>query len=309
MEQPLLRIGTRGSELALAQAHWVQARLRDLGHGSDLVVVRTLGDRVIDVPLAAIGGSGVFVKELEEALLRSEIDLAVHSLKDVATVIPDGLIIAAVPERADPRDALCSRTDGTLDQLPGRARVATSSSRRRAQLLAARPDLQVQDVRGNIDTRLRKLTDGEFDALIVAVAGLIRLGWQDRISQYLPYDVCMPAPGQGALAIEVRSSEPGMIALLQGLDHPPSRAAVEAERAFLVALGGGCLIPVGALAIVQDDVMILRGMVASVDGRRIIREKVCGPIENGLELAGELADKMRAQGAEEILASFNNAEG
>lgn len=308
MEQSLLRIGTRGSELALTQTRWVQERLRELGRESEIIVVRTLGDRVINVPLARIGSTGVFVKELEQLLLQGDIDLAVHSLKDVETSIPEGLTIAAIPEREDPRDALCSRTGGTLDDLPGRARVATSSSRRRAQLLSTRPDLQIQSVRGNIDTRLRKLAEGEFDGLIMAVAGLIRMGWQDKISQYLPADMYMPAPGQGALAVECRADEPGLLALLKGIEHVPSRAAVAAERAFLSALGGGCLIPVGALATVQDDVIILRGMVAAADGRRIIREKECGSIETGYDIANRLADKMRSLGAEEILASFTNEE-
>jgi len=300
----LLRIGTRGSQLALAQARWVQERLRELGEEAELVIIRTRGDRQPKAPLPRIGGKGVFVRELENALLASEIHLAVHSLKDLPCDLPEGLTIAAVPERADPRDALCTRQGETLDSLGGKARVATSSLRRRAQLLAARADLRIMEVRGNLDTRLHKLAEGQFDALVVAAAGLLRLGWQERISQYLPFEVSLPAPGQGALAVEARTDQPSLLALLCQLNHPASRAAVEAERAFLSGLGGGCLAPVGAAGIVEEEALILRGLLASPDGRRLLREKACGPAARPAALGEELAARLLDLGAGEILASL-----
>jgi hydroxymethylbilane synthase len=304
MKAHFLKIGTRGSQLALIQARWVQARLRDLGQESELVIIHTAGDKLTRAPLTQIGGQGVFVKELEDALLAKEIDLAVHSLKDVATTLAEGLTLAAMPQREDPRDVLCSRLGETLDDLPGRARVATSSMRRRAQILATRPDLHCVEVRGNVDTRLRKLAEGEFDAIVMAAAGLVRMDMTRQISQYLPFEISMPAPGQGALAIEARRTDRKLRTLLLQLDDAEIRAAVEAERAFLAALGGGCILPVGAIGIVEGETLILRGMVASADGKRVLREKVCGPAAESVYLGQELAEKLRAQGAEEILAAL-----
>jgi len=246
----------------------------------------------------------VFVKEIENALLTNEIDIAVHSLKDLPCDLPEELTIAAVPERIDPRDVLCSRKGEILDDLAGGASVGTSSPRRRAQILAARADLRTVDVRGNLDTRLRKLADGKFDALVMAAAGLIRMGWQEQITQYLSFDICLPAPGQGALALQTRKDNSAVIDLLSNLNHAPSRAAVEAERAFLSALGGGCSAPIGAIGVVQDEMLILRGVVASPDGRRVLREKVSTPFSEPDRAGVELAERLYSLGAEEILSSL-----
>ncbi len=305
MSASLLKIGTRGSQLALTQTRGVQERLLALGQPSELVIIRTRGDRLSTASLVRIGGTGVFVKELENALLAGEIDLAVHSLKDLPCDLPAGLTLAAIPEREDPRDALCSRGGETLDTLPGGAKVATSSLRRRSQLLAARADLRLLEVRGNVDTRLRKLAEGQFDALVAAAAGLVRLGLQEKITQYLPFDVCLPAPGQGALAIEMKNDH-SALALLRELEHPSTRAAVEAERTFLSTLGGGCLVPVGALGVVEEETLILRGLVASADGRRVLREKTCGPAADPEAVGEELAARFLALGAEEILANLKS---
>jgi len=300
----LLRIGTRGSQLARAQASWVQERLRAAGPEAELVIIRTQGDLLPEASLTKIGGKGVFVKELENALFAGEIDFAVHSLKDLPVEIAQGLTIAAVTERVEARDVLCTRYGETLETLAGGARLATSSLRRKAQILAARADLQIVEVRGNLDTRLRKLAEGEFDALMAAAAGLIRLGWQERISEYLPFDISLPAPGQGALAVEVRTEDGEMREIAARLNHPPSRAAAEAERAFLSAMGGGCLAPIGAVGVVEGEDLILRGMVASVEGRRILREKVCGAAAEPVRVGEELAGRLFSMGAQEILSSI-----
>src|SRR5271169_4093057 len=233
----LINIGSRGSQLALWQAHWIQARLQELGHESRVEIIKTTGDKITDVALSQVGSKGLFTKEIEEALLTGTIDVAVHSLKDMPTDLPAGLTLAAIPEREDPRDALIGRA---LEDLPQGARVGTGSLRRSAQLRARRPDLQIEDIRGNVDTRLRKLDEGRFDAIVLAVAGLRRLGWENRITEVFNPGILCPAVGQGALAVQTRDDNGAAFQIAKRLEHLDSRIRVTAERAVLAALGGGC---------------------------------------------------------------------
>lgn len=301
-----LVIGTRGSRLAVWQAEWVQARLKELAPGLTVTLqrIKTSGDKILDVPLAAIGGKGLFVKEIEEALLREEIDLAVHSMKDVPTVLPDGLDILCVPARDDPRDVLVSRDSCSLDQLPKGSRVGTSSLRRQAQLLHHRPDLRVELLRGNLDTRLRKLHNGEYDAIVLAAAGLSRMGWSDRVTEYLPPEVSLPAIGQGALGLEGRRNDGFVQTLVEKLEHRPTRTAVMAERALLERLQGGCQVPIAAHATVKGDTLIMTGLIASVNGRRLIRDTIQGPVSKAQGLGMHLAEKLLAQGGDLILSEI-----
>jgi len=306
-----LVIGTRGSRLALWQAEWVQARVRALepGLAVSLKTITTTGDQILDTPLATIGGKGLFVKEIEEALLRGEIDLAVHSMKDVPTRLPEGLAILAIPERDDPRDALISRGGLTLAQLPVGACIGTSSLRRQAQVLHVRPDLTIQMLRGNLDTRLRKLDAAEYDAIILAAAGLRRLGWSDRVTEYLAPEVCLPAIGQGALALEGRSDDVFVRELAGRLEHGPTRVAVTAERALLERLEGGCQTPIAAYATMTgeseamnaDAQLSLNAVVASVNGSRLIRDTIQGPVAEAQTLGVQLAERLLERGGAEIL--------
>jgi hydroxymethylbilane synthase len=303
--RPLV-VGTRGSALALWQTEYVAAKLRARLPGLEIEVrrVETQGDRVRDRALSRVGGKGLFVKEIEEALLAGEVDLAVHSLKDMPTEQPPGLVLAAILERADPRDALVSSGGrGDLAALPVGARVGTSSLRRRAQLLAARPDLQVVDLRGNVDTRLRKLYEGQYDAIVLAVAGLARLGHDEAFDQALPPEVMLPAVGQGALCVEIRTGDAGTRARLATLDHEPTRQATAAERAFLRRLEGGCQVPIGAYGQVEDGRLWLRGLVASPDGRQVLRDEVAGAAAEAESLGLALAEALLAAGAGPILAA------
>jgi len=285
------------------QAEWVQARLKELAPGLTVTLqrIKTSGDMILDVPLAAIGGKGLFVKEIEEALLQGEIDLAVHSMKDVPTVLPDGLDILCVPAREDPRDVLVSRDSCSLDQLPKGSRVGTSSLRRQAQLLHYRLDLRIELLRGNLDTRLRKLHNGEYDAIVVSAAGLSRMGWANKVTEYLPPEVSLPAIGQGALALEGRCKDRFVQALVEKLEHRPTRTAVMAERALLERLEGGCQVPIAAHATVKGDTLIMDGLIASVDGRRLIRDTIQGPASEAQGLGMQLAEKLLAQGGDVIL--------
>ena len=298
-----LVIGTRGSRLAVWQAEWVQARLKEFAPGLTVTLqrIKTSGDMILDVPLAVIGGKGLFVKEIEEALLRGEIDLAVHSMKDVPTVLPDGLDIVCVPAREDPRDVLVSRDSCSLDQLPKGSRVGTSSLRRQAQLLHYRLDLRIELLRGNLDTRLRKLHNGEYDAIVLAAAGLSRMGWSNKVTEYLPPEVSLPAIGQGALALEGRCKDRFVQALVEKLEHRPTRTAVTAERALLERLEGGCQVPIAAHATVKGDTLIMDGLIASVDGRQLIRDTIQGPASEAQGLGKQLAEKLLAQGGNVIL--------
>lgn len=300
-----LTLGTRGSKLALAQTHWVADALRRLDPALDvrIQIIQTRGDatQAANIPLASFGEKGIFAKELEAALLTGEIDAAVHSLKDLEHTLPEGLIIAAVPPREDPRDALIG---ATLDTLPPGARVGTGSVRRRALLLSRRPDLQMREIRGNIDTRLRKGREGEYDAICLAVAGLNRLGLSGEIAEILDPDWFTPDPGQGALALQARESRRRVCDRLQALDDPVTHANVTAERTFLRVLGGGCKTPVGALSTGYGWSLQTQGMAASPDGTRILRFETWGeaPGARSPEQHGrELAEGLRAQGADRLL--------
>jgi len=293
-----LVIGTRGSRLALVQAKWVADRLEEHGVAARLQIIRTQGDGGT-APLET-GAPDLFVREIEHALLAGEIGVAVHSLKDLPTGERPGLAIAAIPEREDPRDCLVAAEEQGIDDLAPGSLVATSSPRRRAQLRACRPDLKFVPVRGNVDTRLAKLERGDFQALVVAMAALRRLGLSD-VGRPLPYEVCLPAPGQGALALQVRADDEPVVALLKTLDHAPSRLAVTAERGLLARLGGGCAVPVSALATVDADRMLLRANVAEPEGCRVLWEQVEGPAERPEPLADELAGRLLAAGASTIL--------
>ena len=298
-----LVIGTRRSKLALWQAEWVHARLRELEPelAVSLKRIKTTGDKILDTPLASIGGKGLFVKEIEEALLRGEIDLAVHSMKDVPTRLPAGLEILAIPEREDPRDVLITLNKVSLERLVPGSRIGTSSLRRQAQLLHYRPDLSIQILRGNLDTRLRKLEAGEYDGIILAAAGIKRLGWSDRVTEYLSPDVSLPAIGQGALALEGRTDDGFVRAVVARLDHHPTRIAVTAERAFLERLEGGCQVPIAAHAAITNGTLTLSALIAGVDGRRLVRDSVQGPMRDAHRLGVELAERLLARGGDEIL--------
>jgi hydroxymethylbilane synthase len=301
--RPPIIIGTRGSALALCQAQIVQTKLEERVPDQAFAVkaIKARADQDPELPLIAMGGEGVFVKELEHALVDGRIDLAVHSMKDLPLGIPRDLAIAAVLEREEPRDALVSRSQAGLDGLPRGARVGTSSLRRRSQLLHRRQDLQMLDIRGNVDTRLRKLQQGDYDAVVVAACGLIRLGLEERIAEYLDVSTMLPEPGQGALAIEARAGDREIRTLLSGLDDPVSRACVEAERAFLEALGGGCRVPIAAYASPKDGMLELDGAVIAHDGRRQIRGKLAGPLTEPVALGRRLAEQLSSQGAKDLL--------
>jgi hydroxymethylbilane synthase len=293
-----LTIGTRGSALARWQTEWVQTRLTTAWPElhCDLRLFQTSGDKILDKPLPEIGGKGLFTEELENALRSGDIDIAVHSLKDLPIDNAPGLTIGAIGKREDPRDVLISRQYHTLSHLPRGARVGTSSLRRAAQLLAARPDLKILSLRGNVDTRIRKAMQGEYDAIVLAAAGVLRLGFASHIAEYLSFDTMLPAPGQGAVTVQCRKDDQRTIDLLRPIDHATTRLAVLAERAFLAGLGGGCSTPVAAYA--QGNHLI--GLVASKDGQRVIR--VSGDGDDPIALGTELARQALAQGARELLA-------
>jgi hydroxymethylbilane synthase len=299
----ILRIGTRGSKLALTQSRWVRDKI-EAKHPNlqvELVRIKTTGDKILDSPLAKIGGKGLFVKEIEEALLNERVDLAVHSMKDVPAELPEGLILATFPEREDPRDAFVSLKYGKLEQLPQGARVGTGSLRRAAQLLHIRPDLELVPLRGNVDTRLRKLETGEFQAIILAAAGMRRLGFTDRISQLLSTEQILPAIGQGALGLEVRHDDEQTIGLIYFLNDEKTEVRVQAERAFLKELEGGCQVPIAAFCRINNGQLHLQGMVAELDGSRIIRDKIRGERNEAEEMGIRLARRLLASGADEIL--------
>lgn len=298
-----LRLGTRGSALALWQARLAASRLAALNPGLDveIVVLKTEGDRFADAALTAAGGRGVFVREIEEAILAGTIDAGVHSLKDLPTEPAAGTALAAILPRDDPRDALVSATATTLAELPEGARLATGSPRRRGQLLAARPGLAFVDVRGNVDTRIRKLGEGAFDALVLAVAGLTRLAIDDALWTPIPTEVCLPAPGQGALAIQTRAEDGPTRALVAPLDDSETAQATIAERTFLGALGAGCLAPAGALAQVADGRLTLTALVATPDGTKVVRETASGTMSDAAVLGLAVAEEILAAGGDAIV--------
>jgi len=300
----MLVIGSRGSQLALWQANWVKARLEELGEECRIEIIHTTGDKITDVALSKVGTKGLFTKEIEEALLAGSIDLAVHSLKDMPTDVPSGLTLAAFPVREDPRDAIVGKK---LSNLPLRARVGTSSLRRSAQLRAIRPDLQIENIRGNVDTRLRKLDEGQYDAILLASAGLRRLGWHDRIADVLDPDVMCPAVGQGALAIETRDDAGRGFGFCSRLDNRDTRTAVTAERAVLATLGGGCQVPIGAHATVRNNEVALRAVVVSPDGTQLIRKNATGPAGQAADLGRNLGEELLAAGGRQILEAVYGA--
>ena len=306
-----LRIASRGSELALWQSRAVQSALRaaDPALHVEVDVVKTTGDRIEDVPLAKIGDKGLFTKELDAALLDGAADLAVHSLKDVPTRLPEGLALAAVTKREDPRDVVILPPGGRggLYYLKSGARVGTSSLRRRAQLQGLRPDLAVIDLRGNLNTRLRKLDEGGYDAIVLAAAGVLRLGWAERVGQYLDPPGWLPAVGQGALAVVARADRRDVLDRLRPLHDYAAAACTSAERALLRALEGGCQVPIGALAAVDGDRLLLRGLVASLDGARIIRVEESGSIEDAEAVGRRAAESLLARGAREVLDAIRAA--
>lgn len=301
-----LTIGTRQSLLALWQSNHIAALLRKQYPKCEVVLKKivTKGDRILDVPLAQIGGKGLFTKEIEEDLLDGTIDLAVHSLKDMPTVLPEGLCLTAITERANVGDAFVSNKYGSFEELPLGAVVGTSSLRRKAQLLAKRPDLEIRDLRGNVDTRLRKLDEGLYDAIILAAAGLERLGHGDRISSLIPADVCLPAVGQGALAIEARTEDKEVRDMLSFLNDLTTKQATDAERAFLGLLEGGCQVPIGVHADVEGENIRIEAIIAALDGSTILRDTINGKADDAVSLGQQLGKKMLAAGGQEILASI-----
>ncbi len=304
MTKKTFRIGTRDSLLAMWQAEWVQSQLSRLypNYGFCLVPMKTKGDNILDVPLAKIGDKGLFTKELEEGLLRNEIDLAVHSLKDLPTILPIGLEIAAFCEREEPRDVFLSKDGTSLEDLPTGALIGTSSLRRKAQLIHYRSDLTFTDLRGNLQTRWQKLWDSNMAGIVLAAAGVKRLGWEERITQIIPEHIMLSAVGQGSVAIEIAGERTDMCKLLAELNHTETEKAVRAERALMRKLEGGCQVPIGALGKVQSAKIYLEGLVASLDGKKLLRATAYGlkPEDVGQDVANQLL----AQGAAEILAEI-----
>jgi hydroxymethylbilane synthase len=298
-----LRVGTRGSQLALWQANWVKEKLIRKHPDLDVEIhtIKTTGDKILDVPLAKVGGKGLFVKEIEEALLDKSVDLAVHSMKDVPTELPEGLGIVAVSEREDPRDAVLGQNKTPILELSQGAKIGTSSLRRQAQLFAARPDFVIEPLRGNINTRLRKLKEGMYDAIILAMAGVSRLGWEDEVTEVIDPGVMLPAIGQGALGIEARLDDDATLERIAFLNDDVTSSCVSAERAFLHRLEGGCQVPIAAYAVREGDEVLLTGLVGSVDGTRIIKDTNQGSAGEAIQLGDALAARILDAGGREIL--------
>jgi len=306
-----LRIGTRGSQLALYQANWVR---EGLIHAHPhlkvtLIKIKTTGDKIQDAPLIKIGGKGLFVKEIEEALIERRIDLAVHSIKDVPTELPKGLHLSAITKREDPRDVLISKDGTLLKDLPPGAKIGTSSLRRQAQLLHFRSDFKLVPLRGNLDTRLKKLKTMDLDGVILAYAGVKRLGLEDKITEILSTEICLPAIGQGALGIETRMDDEDVEQSIRFLGDPSSAIAISAERAFLKKLEGGCQVPIAAFGQINGITLQIDGMVGTVDGKRLIRHRVEGPMEKAEELGTKLAELLLSKGAREILEEVYQRSG
>lgn len=299
----VLRVGTRESILARLQTDMALAALTALksDFSFEIVAIKTQGDKILNKPLAEIGGRGVFVKELEEALYADQVDLVVHSLKDLPTAMPPDLVFAATLDREDPRDVLVSNSGLAFDKLPAGSRVATSSRRRAAQLLAIRRDIEFVDIRGNIQTRLRKHDEGQCDAMVLAAAGLLRLNEDKRITQFFDVATCTPAVGQGALGLECRANDTRVLQLMEKLNKPNVLSAVTAERAFLNELGGGCSVPVGALAMHEKGLLTVSGCVASLDGSRVFRRSISGAAADAENIGRQLALQMIADGAQDVL--------
>jgi hydroxymethylbilane synthase len=294
-----LRVGSRGSQLALWQANHISGLLRERGHEVEIEIIKTTGDKITDVALAKVGTKGMFTKEIEEALAEGRVDLAVHSLKDLPTEVSSGFEIAAITQRENPRDVFCSRQYSSIEDLPQRARVGTSSLRRQAQLKALRPDLEIHPLRGNVDTRLRKLEAGEYDAVILAAAGLNRLGKTELVKQVIPAEVMCPAAGQGALGIEIRAGDSAVRAYLAFMDDHAARAATTCERALLNKLGGGCQVPIGAFAEVHNGRLHLEAIVARPDGSKVLRESRDG--DDPVRLGEAVGETLLRRGGDAIL--------
>ncbi len=300
----VVRIGARGSLLSVTQTEWVAEQLRARGLHVEVHKIKTTGDKIQDVPLAKIGGKGLFVKEIEDALLSGAIDLAVHSMKDMPTKIPDGLHIGAIPKREDPRDALITRNNITWANLPSGSKIGTSSLRRQAQLKRSRPDLLFAPLRGNLDTRIRKLSNGEIDAIVLATAGLNRMGWQDKITERLSVDVSLPAIGQGALAIECKIEDQQTNAAIAFLNDPKTACEIAAERALMIRLEGGCQTPIAGFAEESAGEITLTAVVLNLDGTQIVRERQTAPIAQAAALGTRVAEALLSHGGEEILKSL-----
>ncbi|MDA8098180.1 MAG: hydroxymethylbilane synthase [Nitrospiraceae bacterium] len=298
-----IRIGTRASALALWQAEWVKSELEKKYPGMTVTLtkIKTTGDKILDVPLAKVGGKGLFVKEIEEAMLRNEIDIAVHSMKDVPTFFPDGLHLGAITKREDARDALLSRNGVKFADLPKGAKIGTSSLRRQAQLMNVRPDFQIEQLRGNVDTRLRKLKEGQYDAIILAAAGVNRLGLAGNVTEYIDTAVSLPAIGQGALGIECRVDDRELNDLIAFFNHADSRVCVTGERALLRRLEGGCQVPIACYGQIRNGKLHLAGLVGSVDGKQILKEELEGPQADAERLGVTLAESLLKRGADVIL--------
>jgi hydroxymethylbilane synthase len=305
-----LVIGTRGSKLALWQSSYIKARLEELtGMPVCVKVIKTTGDRILDVPLAKVGGKGLFTKEIEVELEAGTVDLAVHSMKDVPTELPEGLMIGAMPERVDPRDVMVSGAGFDLDTLPQGARLGTSSLRRRSQVLALRGDLDIVDVRGNLDTRMRKAEEGEVDAVILAAAGITRMGWADRITHYIDPAAMCPAVGQGAIGVEVRKDDDEMLETCERLTHLETMACVTAERVVMRTLEGGCQVPIGAYCRFEHGALVMDGVVGSVDGKTIVRHHLEGNPAEPEMLGAAMVDRLLGLGAGAILEQIRGAAG
>ncbi len=296
-------IGTRGSKLALWQANYVKQEIENRYKSIkvDLKIIKTKGDKILDVPLAKVGGKGLFVKEIEEALLREEVDLAVHSMKDVPTFFPNGLYLPIITKREDYRDAFLSRNGIKLNEMPKNAIIGTSSLRRKSQIRNLRKDFVIKDLRGNVDTRLKKLDEGQFDGIILAVAGLKRMGFEHRITEYLDEKVMIPAIGQGALGIEIREGDEKTLEIVSFLKDEDTFIEVSAERAFLKRLEGGCQVPIGCYAKILDDKLNIMGFVADIEGKKFIKEKISGNISEYINLGDKLAEIILNKGGKEIL--------
>ena len=303
MKAQKIVIGSRGSQLALWQANWVKSELERLHSNADIDIriIATSGDKIQDVPLSKIGGKGLFVKEIEEALLANEIDLAVHSMKDVPMELPTELGISVITKRENPLDALISKNGEKLADLPQGATIGTSSLRRSSQLLKYRDDFKIHPLRGNVDTRLRKVEEGKYDAILLASAGLNRLGWANRITEEISHDILLPAMGQGALGIETRLDDTKIYDFISTLNHEQTHYAVSAERSLVGRLDGGCQVPIGAYARIEKGLITLKGLVASLDGEVIYKLENVGPVDDAINIGQELGSKLLKMGANEIL--------
>jgi hydroxymethylbilane synthase len=309
MNRPV-RIGTRGSKLALWQANWTKSFLEAKFPSTpiELTIIKTQGDKILDVPLAKVGGKGLFVKEIEQALLAERIDIAVHSMKDMPADIPEGLCIGAIPERENPLDVFISRSGASFKELPAGSVIGTSSLRRGAQLRHARADIVIQSIRGNLDTRLKKLESENYDALVLAAAGVRRLKFEHMITEYLDDTVMLPAIGQGALCVEIRKDDSTTGAMVAAMDHAPTRAIVSGERAFLRRLEGGCQVPIAGHGQIIKNTFTLNGLVAEVDGARLIKGAKSGPVESAATIGIDLADKLLDRGAFDILEKLKKMD-